>query len=213
VEADPNEVEYSAGVRGDVVYSETAREATTERIDGAAHADIKISRWCRNNAVTIFHAGHYTRFCGGRGYRRRRSGLGAVPAPSVKTTCVIVIATPNYHFIASPDCSMVISRSRRVENAGRRPSVRIGIIPSTSIQRRNRYRCRRRRRARSRVEVVSRSGVQLGPLTQATPNNHFTTRPDCRVPEAGFRRVNDTGRRPTIRDGIISPTGVGIDEP
>src|SRR4029453_4850759 len=63
VEGDPKEVCNCAGVRGDVVHGETARSATTERIDGTAQTDTEFSRWGKDNAVTISRAGHYTRFC------------------------------------------------------------------------------------------------------------------------------------------------------
>src|SRR5205823_7611058 len=40
------------------------------------------------------------------------------------------------------------------------------------------------------------------------PDDHFTAGPHCRVKVSGFGRVGGAGGRPTVRAGIVSPTGV-----
>ncbi len=42
----------------------------------------------------------------------------------------------------------------------------------------------------------------------STPDDHFTAGPDCRVTVSGSGRVGRAGSSPTIRAGIVSPTGV-----
>jgi hypothetical protein len=42
----------------------------------------------------------------------------------------------------------------------------------------------------------------------ATPDDHFTVGPHCRVPVAGRGRVGRSGGCPAVRAGIISATGV-----
>src|SRR5207237_9825504 len=49
-----------------------------------------------------------------------------------------------------------------------------------------------------------------GTRTTATPDNHFTARPDCRVEVSGGRCVANAGSDPTIRNPIVSAAGVQI---
>src|SRR5439155_20122547 len=44
----------------------------------------------------------------------------------------------------------------------------------------------------------------------ATPNDHFTAAPYCRVTVSGLRRVSSASGCPTIRAGTISAAGVHI---
>ena len=50
----------------------------------------------------------------------------------------------------------------------------------------------------------------LGLRSSATPDDHFTPSPDCRVTVSGSGRVAPDGCCPTIGDRIVSPTGVQI---
>ena len=45
-------------------------------------------------------------------------------------------------------------------------------------------------------------------LTLSTPDDHFAVIPNCRLVCSGTRRVTCASGHPTIRAGIISPTGV-----
>ena len=78
---------------------------------------------------------------------------------------------------------MTESRVRRVSGAGGCPTTRAGS--------------------------VSPAGVQTGQkVRRATPDNHFTASPDCRVTLAGKGRASGARGCPTIRAGIVFPADV-----
>ena len=56
--------------------------------------------------------------------------------------------------------------------------------------------------------IVSPAGIQIGAATNAAPDDHFTTRPHCRVGATAFRHVRATSSCPVVRVGIVSAAGV-----
>src|SRR6202043_3877587 len=47
-------------------------------------------------------------------------------------------------------------------------------------------------------------------VTTATPDDHFTAGPDCRVTKSASGRIGRAGGCPTIRSRIVSPAGIRI---
>ena len=45
-------------------------------------------------------------------------------------------------------------------------------------------------------------------INDASPHNHFTAGPNCRVRESTLGRIDDAGGYPAIRSRIVSPAGV-----
>ena len=76
---------------------------------------------------------------------------------------------------------MEISASGRVGRAGGCPTVGAGVVPP--------------------------AGVETA-VNNATPDDHFTVGPHCRVRVAGRGRVGRGGGCPAVRAGIISAAGV-----
>jgi hypothetical protein len=58
------------------------------------------------------------------------------------------------------------------------------------------------------VRIVSSAGVKSVEDVNASPDDHFAASPNCRMIDAGVRRVDGTGRHPTIRAGIVFPARV-----
>jgi hypothetical protein len=56
------------------------------------------------------------------------------------------------------------------------------------------------------LRTIPPAGVQGSP-DRSTPNDHFTAGPDCRVKIPASRRVGIAGGSPTIRGGLVSPSG------
>jgi hypothetical protein len=112
---------------------------------------------------------------------------GIVSPASVHRGNVVVNATPSTpddHFTAGPNCSVIGSARGRVGRAGGCPRIRAGMVCPASVQ-----------------HVAD---------PKATPNNHFSAGPDCCVLLSGRGRVGGAGGCPTIRAGIISPAGIPI---
>ena len=82
------------------------------------------------------------------------SVLGLYLPPVFKQPVQVVNSSPNDHFIAGPDCCVILSGRRRVGGAGGCPTVGAGI--------------------------VSPASVQIAAIISA-PDDHFTAGPDCRV--------------------------------
>jgi hypothetical protein len=87
-------------------------------------------------------------------------------------------STPDYHFAARPQCSVVPSRLRRIDDAGGCPTVR--------------------------VRVVSAAGVEpdVG-IAEAAPDDHFAAGPYCAVLVPRERRIGSASSYPTIGDWIV----------
>ena len=97
-------------------------------------------------------------------------------------------STPHDHFSADPHGCVGIPFSGRIHGAGRCPTVRPGIISPAAI-------CR----ALEKYLASNRT----------SPDDHFTSTPDCRVTLSGRRRIGCAGSCPTVRIGIISSAGIG----
>src|SRR5262245_28438522 len=121
-----------------------------------------------------------------------RTGLGswwwterhAVSAPGVRRRQNGTYSAPDDHFTAGPDCRVQPSGIRRVGSAGRRPTIKIGI--------------------------VSAAVIEIGCVISSTPDDHVASGPDCRVSFSATGCVSGAGGRPTIIGRIVSPTGVQI---
>jgi hypothetical protein len=109
--------------------------------------------------------------------------LHAVSAAGVKIGIASVISpAPHDHFLAGPDCCVVVSGIGHVRGAGSCPYVRGRVVSSTGVQ-------------RIRVSI------------KAAPDNHFVAGPHCRVKGSCIRRVAGAGRYPGVCAGIVSPAG------
>src|SRR5207249_1529788 len=84
-------------------------------------------------------------------------------------------STPDNHFHAGPNRRVVRSRSRRIYDTRGCPTVRVGIVPSTGVQDRDK-------------------------AVKAAPDDHFAASPHCGVTEATSGHVRDARGCP----GIIS---------
>src|SRR5204863_9495338 len=60
----------------------------------------------------------------------------------------------------------------------------------------------------SRCWFVPATSIKVVVLVVTAPDNHFTARPHRRVKDSGQRRIDNRGRCPTIRAGIVSAAGV-----
>lgn len=134
-------------------------------------------------------------------FRRRVSGAGSCPTirawivlPSGVEIDIwirrIVIATPHDHLTAGPCCRVIYSAIRSVSNTGGRPTIRARIVFPTGIQ------------------IL----IAITILEGSAPDDHVTASPDCCVICSDTGRIGHTGSRPTIRNGVVSPTGVQIVE-
>ncbi len=94
-----------------------------------------------------------------------------------------VIPTPDDHFTASPDCSVLGARLRRIGCGRYSPTVTAGIVSA------------------ARIEVAAAG---------TTPDDHFTTCPDGAVIVAGSRRIDAARGNPTVRAGIVSGASIQI---
>src|SRR6185369_11095684 len=92
-------------------------------------------------------------------------------------------SAPDDHFSASAHCRGTGPGRGRVISAGGRPGIRAWIVPPASIE-----------------HLIKEAGV-------ATPDDHFTASPHCRVIAAGFGCVERAGGRPAVRFGIVSAAG------
>ena len=110
--------------------------------------------------------------------------MRAVSCPVVGGFDVVLsnIATPDEHFVSSPDCSVSGSRDRCVCDRCSCPTVD--------------------------DRIVSAAGVEIVGIIVSTPNDHFSRAPYCRVVSSGGRRVGDAGGCPTIGIWVISPASV-----
>src|SRR5439155_4269827 len=98
-------------------------------------------------------------------------GRGVLPTAAVQGQ--EIRATPDNHFSARPDRSMIVTEIRRVGGAGRCPVV-----------------CNR---------IVSPAGCIGG----GAPDNHFSAGPHRRVTASGPRCVGGGSRHPVVRAGIV----------
>src|SRR5439155_146070 len=141
---------------------------------------------------------------GGPG-RYPKINIGIVPAAAVERD--ITCPTPDDHVASGPDCCVTRSGIRRVANASGCPRVRAGVVSATGIKKEidsiprsapdDHFAARpdsgvRKPGARHvgsaggcptiRAEIVSPAGVQSWTTeVGATPDNHFTAGPNCRV--------------------------------
>ena len=92
------------------------------------------------------------------------------------------LAAPDNHFAASPDSGVTGSGTGCVCGARSRPCIRAWIIFAASGE-------------------IHRAGV--GAL-HATPDDHFSAGPDCRVTTSGFGRVGSASRCPALCAWIVS---------
>jgi hypothetical protein len=106
-------------------------------------------------------------------------------------SCSVIKAAPHYHFGARPDRSLISPDRRRVRRAGDGPSVSSGAISSAGVQ---------------KVAVVV-DLVVVG-IDLSAPDDHFIARPRRCMKQPGARRINNVGRSPTIRAGIVSSSSV-----
>jgi hypothetical protein len=114
-----------------------------------------------------------------------QSGLRAIPPATAGNGIVVVdYSAPDDHVTARPDGCVNRSRSGRVAGAGRRPTVRVGIVPSPRIK----------------LELMS--------LIKSAPNDHFGAGPDACRRVSGVRSIRGAGGCPTVRARIVSPTCV-----
>ena len=81
---------------------------------------------------------------------------------------------------------MTCSGRRRVSRAGGCPTIRAGIVSATAVQN------------NGTIEAI------------ATPNDHFTASPHCRVLLPCGGRIGQVRGCPTICAGIVSPAGARI---
>src|SRR2546426_11381038 len=91
---------------------------------------------------------------------------------------------PDDHFTAGPDCRVSASAHRRVSDAGSCPTICVGIVSSTGVE-----------------KIVA---------TVPAPHNHFIAGPSCRVAGSGTGRVGRAGSCPTIGVGIVFPACVKL---
>ena len=98
------------------------------------------------------------------------------------------------------------STVRRVTRAHTCPAIRFGIVSPASVQIRKRRRCRRW--WRSNVRIVFPACVQVGPLTRASPNDHFTAGPHCTVIAPTSGHVGNTSCCPAVNAGIVPSAGI-----
>ena len=97
---------------------------------------------------------------------------------------LVLRSAPDNHLAASPHRSVLrIARTGALVSAGRRPTVRAGIVSTAAF-------------------------LQLLYASDAAPNDHFAASPDCCVTVTTRRRVGSAGRRPVVRAGIISTASV-----
>ena len=92
--------------------------------------------------------------------------------------------------------------------------------PRRSFHSRSTLRCEAPRAVGALLVLVavqlSVPGLYLPPVFEtvevisSTPDDHFTAGPDCRVTVSATGRVGQVGGCPTIRAGIVSPTGVRV---
>ena len=67
--------------------------------------------------------------------RRSTGSICSGPAinAAVVSPTVVVLSTPDDHFIAGPDRSLTMSASGRIDRVGGRPTVSPGIIPPAGV--------------------------------------------------------------------------------
>jgi len=120
---------------------------------------------------------------GGRiGGAGRRPTIGvSIVSPAVVLGKTTYKSTPDDHFATSPDCRMIGSAARRVDELSRSPTVRDWIVSPARVQ----------------IRTV-----------KSSPDDHLTSGPDCRELLSTGRRIGCAGRRPTIGAGIVSPPGI-----
>ena len=108
--------------------------------------------------------------------------MRAVPPASVKIAFDIIIPAPDNHFIAGPNCRVIVSGTWRAGGVGSDPNIRI--------------------------RIVSAAGVEKAAVNRSTPDNHFTAAPDRRVKVSDRGRVCGAGGYPTVGARIVSPAGI-----
>src|SRR5215469_6217328 len=116
------------------------------------------------------------------GNARRGPTVGArIVSPAVLQRKTADKSAPHDHFVAGPDCRMIVSAFGRAGEVGRNPTIQNWIVPPARVQNR-----------------------------KTSPDDHLTPGPDCRkfLPAGG--RVCCAGGSPTVTAGIVSPTGVQI---
>ena len=114
------------------------------------------------------------------------AGRGPTIGASIVSPAVVLgkttdKSTPHDHFATSPDCRMIGSAARRVDELSGSPTVRGWIVSAARVQ----------------IRTV-----------KSSPDDHLTSSPDCRKLLSAGRRIDCAGRRPTIGAGIVSPPGI-----
>jgi len=96
----------------------------------------------------------------------------------------MISTAPDYHLTASPNCRVAFSsRGRIVPNVRVCPTVRAGIVSSSSVQ-------------------------STGESISSAPDDHFIAGPDCAVVDSANERVRDADGGPTVRARIVSSSGI-----
>jgi hypothetical protein len=108
----------------------------------------------------------------------------AVSPASVKIAFDIIIPAPDNHFIAGPNCRVIVSGTWRAGGVGSDPNIRI--------------------------RIVSAAGVEKAIQPQPAPDDHFTAGPHRRVIASGTWRTDGAGSCPTINARIVPPASVHI---
>jgi len=168
--------------------------------------------------------------CSSWSRRRRRTGLRAVSPAGVQIAAPVVSA-PDNHLAASPNSHVVIPGNRRVSETSTCPVVRGWIVSPARVQMAAvksapydhlaacphggvRASCGEpvaRGRPSVRIRIVSSAAVGIiERLIDATPDNHFTAGPDCRVSNSAKRHIDKTSRHPTVVSGTISAASVQV---
>src|SRR5206468_8730924 len=115
----------------------------------------------------------------------RVSGAGGGPtvgrrivSPAVIKAAAVDKSAPDDHFTAGPDCGVKVPTSGSVRGAGGCPTVSAGVVPAAGIQ-----------KAESRATI-------------ATPDDHFTSGPHCRVLLSSNGRIAGACGCPRVRARI-----------
>src|SRR5262249_59862365 len=122
---------------------------------------------------------------------RRAESMGGCPTVSAGIVAsaaiqkVVVISSPDDHFVPGPDCGVTISAIGRIDDAGGCPTVGAGIIPPAGVK------------------------IDAAAVISA-PDDHFAAGPDCRVKFSAGGGIDGARRCPTVRGPGVSSPRVGL---
>lgn len=111
---------------------------------------------------------------------RRRPAVCAGIISSSGVQIVWTMTAPYDHFLACPDCPVILSGRGRVSDTSGRPTIFVWVVSAASV------------------------GLRRTTETDSTPDDHLAASPHCGVTVSRVGSIDEAGSCPTVGAGIVS---------